>query len=101
MKTFVVFRNSGSRWGRGTPVRQQPLWDEHAVFIDSLFDSGAIMLGGPYVDGSGALLIVQAEDEAAVKDMLQDDPWTIHDIQDVGTVKEWTIFLDSRAKAQP
>ena len=59
------------------------------------------MLGGPYVDGSGALLIVQAEDEAAGKDMLQDDPWTSHDIQDVGTVKEWTIFLDSRAKAQP
>ena len=100
-KTFVMFRNHGAGWVEGTPVRQQPLWDEHAAFTDRLFDTGAILLAGPYADNSGTLLIVKAEDEAAPQAMMRDDPWTIHDIMDVSSVKEWTIFLDSRAQKQP
>lgn len=97
-KTFAMFRNHGKNWVEGTPVRQQPLWDEHAAFTDKLFDSGAIMLAGPYADNTGSLLIVYAEDEAAANEMMRDDPWTIHDIMDVSSVREWTIFLDSRTK---
>jgi hypothetical protein len=26
--------------------------------------------------------------------MFADDPWTVHDIQPVGDVNEWTIFLE-------
>jgi uncharacterized protein YciI len=98
MKNFVIFRYPGSGWVKDTPTRQQPLWNEHAAFMDNLFDSGVILLAGPYADYSGVLLIVQVDDEAAAKDMLRDDPWTIHDILDAGSAKEWLIFLDSRAK---
>ncbi len=97
-KTFAMFRNHGANWKEGTPVRQQPLWDEHAAFTDNLFDSGAILLAGPYADNTGTLLIVLAEDEAAALTMMDDDPWKIHDILDVVQVKEWTIFLDAREK---
>jgi hypothetical protein len=31
---FLVFRNPGPSWVHGLPSRQQPLWDEHAVFMD-------------------------------------------------------------------
>jgi uncharacterized protein YciI len=92
-RTFTVFRPTGSAWVQGTPVRQQPYWDEHAAFMDNLFDQGVIVLAGPYPDGSGALLIVEAESQVAVRDMFADDPWMVRDILRVGDVKEWTIFL--------
>ncbi len=49
---YLVFRNPGPAWLPGLPTRQQPLWDEHAVFIDRLFDRGRIVLAGPYADCS-------------------------------------------------
>jgi uncharacterized protein YciI len=98
MQTFAIFCNPGHNWVKGTPSRQQPLWDEHAAFMDKLFDEGVIVLAGPYADWSGALVIVEAVGEAAVRRMFHDDPWTVHDILGVGSVKEWTIFLDSRQK---
>jgi uncharacterized protein YciI len=66
-KTFAVFRPTGSAWVQGMPVRQQPYWDEHAAFIDNLFEHGMIVLGGPYADASGALLIVEAESQVAAR----------------------------------
>jgi uncharacterized protein YciI len=96
MKTYVVSRQPGQDWVQGMPTRQQPFWDAHAAFMDRLFDTGAILLAGPYADHSRTLLIVQSEDDAAVQAMFQDDPWTIHDILDAGQAQEWLIYLDSR-----
>lgn len=98
MKTFIVSRSPGSAWIVGTPTRQQPYWDEHAAFMDKVFADGYIILGGPYADSSGALLIVEAEDETVASHLFDDDPWTKQDILSAGTVKEWLIFLDGRSK---
>jgi len=43
-------------------TREQPLWNEHAAFIDQLVAEGFILMGGPLVDESGAMLIVNADD---------------------------------------
>jgi uncharacterized protein YciI len=98
MKTFAVLRQPGPAWIQGKPTRQQPLWDEHAAFMDRIFETGAILLAGPYADHSSTLLIIQAEDEAAVQTMFRDDPWTVQQILDAGQAREWTIFLDSRQR---
>ncbi len=98
MKHFIVVRDASSNWESDTPTRQQPLWDEHAAFMDALFDQGAVMLGGPFADGSGALLIMLAEDAETVEALLRNDPWEVQDIQVTSSVKEWTIFLDAREK---
>ncbi len=47
---FLVFRDPGPSWVPGVPTRQQPLWDEHAVFMDRVFETGRIVLAGPYAD---------------------------------------------------
>jgi hypothetical protein len=41
-RTFAVFRSPGPAWVAGTPTREQPLWNEHAMFIDNLFNAGYI-----------------------------------------------------------
>ena len=78
------------------PVREQAYWDEHARFMDSLFDAGAVLLGGPFADGSGSMVILLAESSEAARAIFREDPWARQDVLVASEVKEWTIFLDGR-----
>jgi uncharacterized protein YciI len=95
---FLVFRDPGPAWLPGLSSRQQPHWDEHAEFMDRLFDAGRIVLGGPYADTSRVLIIVTARDCDEARALFRDDPWTSRGILVDSEVIEWSIFLDSRQK---
>ena len=99
-KTIVVFLRPSSHWNPDKPVREQAYWDDHARFMDSLFEAGKIILGGPFADGSGSMVILAVESVEAAQAIFQDDPWAQRDVLVAGEVKEWTIFLDARDKAQ-
>ena len=99
MTTYYAARlRPGKLWDPDKPVREQALWDEHARFMDSLFDSGVIILAGPFADRTGSMVIVTAENAEQVYEMFRSDPWTEHDILVVADVKEWIIFLDARER---
>jgi uncharacterized protein YciI len=95
---YLVFRDPGPAWVPGVPTREQPLWREHAAFMDGVFEAGRIVLGGPYADFRRALLIVQARDAQEAAALFDDDPWTTGGILVVGEIVEWTIFLDATAR---
>lgn len=94
---FVVDRPAGAGWVSGKGAREQPLWDEHAAFMDRLFERGLIALGGPLLDESGAMLAMRVADEGEARRLLEPDPWCSNgrDIQGIGRIRPWTIFLDS------
>ncbi len=95
-KTIAVFLRPGSQWNPDKPVREQVYWNDHARFMDLLFDAGEVILGGPFADGSGSMVILAAESAEAARAVFQEDPWTLHDVLVVTEAKEWTIFLDGR-----
>jgi uncharacterized protein YciI len=95
--TFVAISSAGPNRDFSKGTREQPFWDEHAKFIDQLVDDGFILMGGPLVDGGGALLIVKADDENEVREKLKDDPWAERGILKLESVKRWEIFIDKRA----
>jgi uncharacterized protein YciI len=97
---FLLFQKPGPSWVPGRTTREQPLWQEHARFIDRLFDEGRIVLGGPYADYSRALLVVQAQDAEEVRSLFREDPWATNGILVPQDVIEWTIFVDSRRRAE-
>jgi uncharacterized protein YciI len=94
MMTFVVLSGPGPQRDLTKDARSQAYWDEHAAFIDHLVASGRIVLGGPLLDTQGALIVVQAEDEAAVRAMLAGDPWYTHQILTLERVAPWQIFIN-------
>jgi uncharacterized protein YciI len=94
--TFVVISSAGPNRDRSMSTREQPLWNEHAAFIDQLVAEGFILMGGPLVDEGGAMLIVNADDENAVREKLKDDPWYTHGILKLESVKRWQVFIDGR-----
>jgi uncharacterized protein YciI len=96
---FLVERPNGPEWIEGNDARDQELWDEHAAFMDALFDAGHVVLGGRLKDESGALLVMDADGEEHVRALLAPDPWVVErDMLRVGDVRPWKIFLDARER---
>ena len=54
MTYYAAFLRPGALWNPDRPVREQVFWDDHARYMDALFDSGTIVLGGPFADRTGA-----------------------------------------------
>jgi uncharacterized protein YciI len=94
--TFVAISSAGPNRDLSKGTHEQPLWDEHAAFIDQLVADGFILMGGPLVDEGGSLLILNAEDENEVREKLKNDPWSEHGILKLESVKRWQIFIDER-----
>ena len=94
--TFVVTSSAGPSRDHSKGTREQPLWDEHAAFIDQLVADGFVLMGGPFPDEAGAMLIVTAGDENEVREKLKSDPWMEHGILKLESVKRWQIFIDER-----
>ncbi len=94
--TFVVISSAGSNRDLSKGTREQPLWDEHAAFIDKLVAEGFIWMGGPFLDEGGSMLIVNADDENEVREKLKNDPWMKHGVLKLKSVKRWQIFIDVR-----
>jgi uncharacterized protein YciI len=94
--TFIRIASAGANRDLSKGTREQPLWDEHAQFIDGLIEEGFILMGGPLVDEGGALLIVNAEDEKEVRAKIEHDPWYTHGILKLESIRRWQIFIDTR-----
>jgi uncharacterized protein YciI len=94
---FVVISTAGPNRDLSKGTREQPLWDEHAAFIDKLVDDGFIFLGGPFPDEGGAMIVVNAEDEAEIRKTLDDDIWYQQGILKLVSIKRWEVFIDKRA----
>jgi hypothetical protein len=95
---FLVTRAWGPAWDPARPRRGQDGWDQHAAFMDALVDEGFVVLGGPVgdVDTGRALVLVQAESEAAVRERLAGDPWP-EELLTIESVERWSIWLGAGA----
>ena len=98
--TFVILWAPGAAWAAGKTVREQAYWDEHAEFMDRLFEEGTVIMGGPFSDGTGSLVIVEAEDIDEVATLFAKDPFVIHQIFELRSLKQWQLFLDARRSAK-
>jgi uncharacterized protein YciI len=91
---FLVKRAHGSAWDPSRLRREQVGWDGHAAFMDELVKKGVIVLGGPVGEGDGhsALLVIEANDEVHVRELLAPDPWG-EDMLATESIEAWSIFL--------
>jgi uncharacterized protein YciI len=94
--TFVILWAPGAAWTPGKTVREQAYWDEHAEFMDRLFENGTVIMGGPFSDGTGSLVIVEGDDMNEVSTLFANDPFVVHQIFALRNLKQWQLFLDAR-----
>ena len=74
---------------------RQPLWPEHASFMNRLVDDGFIVLGGPLGDEHRVVHAVEADSAEEVRATFARDPWSETHVR-LDVVEPWTIVLDAR-----
>ncbi|GAA4415151.1 YciI family protein [Actinokineospora soli] len=65
----------------------------HREWLGAYAESGAVLGGGPWADGSGGFFIIAADDRAALDDLLAKDPYTLEGVAVRRVIREWTIVL--------
>ncbi|WP_370945614.1 YciI family protein [Amycolatopsis sp. cg5] len=75
---FVEIRYVQEKFGEVRP--------RHREFLTKLADDGVVAVAGPLTDGTGGVTLYQAEDETALLDIINQDPYYLE-----GAVAERTI----------
>jgi uncharacterized protein YciI len=90
----VVRVKAGPSWKSGPP-ENQPGWEEHNDFIDRLVADGTIVMGGPFSDYSGSLLLFErvTPDEAGA--LMAADPFVHNGVFVIEDIRDWTVYVDS------
>ena len=70
---------------------------DHRAWLGAQVEAGALLTSGPYPDGTGALLIFRAEDEATLRDLLTNDPFAREKLIEDVRVVEWLPVLGAFA----
>ncbi|MDQ2652060.1 MAG: YciI family protein [Chloroflexota bacterium] len=66
---------------------------KHREYLKGLLDAGNIVLSGPFVDDSGALLVIEAGSLAEVEGIVANDPYRAAGVVDNALVREWNIVM--------
>jgi uncharacterized protein YciI len=66
---------------------------KHREYLKGLLDAGKIALSGPFVDDTGALLVIEADSLAEVESFLANDPYRAAGVVDNALVREWNIVM--------
>lgn len=61
----------------------------HREWLAARVEDGAIRTVGPFLDGSGALLVVEAHNDEAARALVAGDPHCIKGLVSEVTVREW------------
>ncbi len=69
---FVIIGHDGPDGARLRPTVRPA----HLENLKPLIEQGRMIIGGPFTDGSGSLMIVDMEDEAAAREFARNDPYT-------------------------
>jgi uncharacterized protein len=99
-RRVVVTIRRGVAWGDGPP-EAQPGWGEHAAWIDALADRGRIVLGGPFSDNSGAMLLLEGIGVQEAELLFATDPFVKNGVFVVADVREWTNYVDTLTAQEP
>ncbi len=89
---LVRFR-AGSAWTSGPP-EEQPGWDEHAAFVDELVARGTLVMGGPFADSSGSLIVLENVGEDEARELVAPDPFLANGVFALDDVRAWNVYVD-------
>lgn len=95
-----MIRKGGPAWDNSRPLREQDEWDEHASFMDALFDERFLVAAGPLGDGAPehrVLLIFDADSESAIDARLAEDIWTQTGTLSTVSLERWNVLLGDLA----
>jgi uncharacterized protein YciI len=95
VRVLVEFR-AGPMWTSGPPEEQSG-WDDHAAFIDELVARGTMVMGGPFADYSGSLIVLENVGEHEARELVSRDPFIVNGVFVLEDVRAWNVYVDELA----
>lgn len=89
--SYIAYYTPGPKWLKGKPLKDQPL-QSHVEYLVGLHRTGRVIMGGPFGDGSGGLVIFTADDIVDVNEAVSCDPAVAEGVL-VASVKHWTRIV--------
>ena len=89
--TFALLYSPGPRWLPNTPLSGQPL-DDHVEYLTGLNKVGRVLMGGPFADGTGALVVAEVDGLEEALALVAEDPGIRSGVL-VASVQEWNRVL--------
>jgi len=71
---FVLVHSPGPKWQEGLSFQEQPGVDEHVRYMGELFERGLMVMGGPFLDNSGGMMISRTDTLEAALRLARSDP---------------------------
>ncbi|TDD67568.1 hypothetical protein E1293_37895 [Actinomadura darangshiensis] len=75
-----------------TPLRAERRPD-HLEHLGKLQAAGSLVLAGPLADLSGGVIVLAADDLEAARALVEQDPYTRHNVTKDRELKEWKITV--------
>lgn len=92
---FCVLKHSpGVNWKEGVSFQEQPGVEEHVKYMNQQLANGFLLMGGPFLDNSGGMMVCRTSDIEKAKEMAEADPCVISGLLCV-EVKQWMIPMTS------
>ncbi|WP_067668616.1 YciI family protein [Nocardia miyunensis] len=70
----------------------------HRAWLNGLVEQGVVLTSGPYPDGSGALILFKADDQAAAESLFANDPFAQHKLLHEARIVEWKPTMGAFAE---
>ena len=88
---FALLYSPGPAWLSGKPLSEQPL-AEHVEYLTRLHREGTVVMGGPFEDGSGGLVVADVQSPEEAQDVVAANPGVRSGIL-VASVKKWSRIV--------
>jgi len=90
----VLFHTPGPNWKEGVDFQQQPSVIEHVQYMGRQLQDGLLVMGGPFLDNSGGMMICRTADVKAATAIAKADPGVKSGLLSVD-VKRWLVPMSS------
>ena len=98
MARWVIRVERGGPWDWSKDMREQKGWDEHAAYMDAIFEEDWLLLVGPLEDTRYTLWVVEAASEEEIRSRMGEDPWSANGMLRPVSIERWNIVMDRLPK---
>lgn len=93
--TFIAHYHRGPQWQAGKSVFEQPL-QGHLAYMHQLVQQRRLLIGGPFLDDSGGLIVLSAESIDEARALVAADP-AVRDQVMVAQTHPWRVMAGGEA----
>lgn len=69
----------------------------HLDYVGGLHRQGKVLMAGTLADGTGAIVVYEASDEAEVRRLIEDDPYSSEGVTAEVTLREWAVAIPAQS----